>query len=35
MPLTKVREHTPDILLVGIGYDTQTKTHTCKIMHNE
>ncbi len=32
--MAKVREHTPDILLVGISYDTQTKTHTCKIIHN-
>ena len=32
--MAKVREHTPDILLVGISYDTQTKTHACKIIHN-
>ena len=27
----KVAEYTGDILLVGINYDRETKTHTCKI----
>ena len=29
--MEKVRQHTPDILLVGINYDKVTKKHTCKI----
>ena len=29
--IAKVRQHTEDILLVGINYDTRTKQHTCKI----
>ncbi len=27
----KVAEYTGDILLVGINYDRETKTHSCKI----
>lgn len=27
----KVSEYTGDILLVGINYDSKTKTHTCEI----
>ena len=29
--IAKVRQHTEDILLVGINYDTKTKQHSCKI----
>ncbi len=29
--IAKVRQHTEDILLVGINYDTRTKQHSCKI----
>ncbi len=29
--MAKVMEYTSDILLVGINYDTKTKTHSCKI----
>ena len=27
----KIAEYTGDILLVGVNYDKQTKTHSCKI----
>ena len=29
--MAKILQHTEDILLVGINYDTKTKLHTCKI----
>jgi hypothetical protein len=29
--MEKVRQHTSDILLVGINYDRDSKTHTCVI----
>ncbi len=31
----KVAEYTGDILLVGINYDRETKTHTCRILRGE
>ncbi len=31
----KVAEYTGDILLVGINYDRETKTHTCRILWGE
>ncbi len=30
----KVAEYTGDILLIGINYDRETKTHTCKIVRS-
>ncbi len=32
--MSKVREHTTDILLVGINYDRETKEHQCIIERN-
>lgn len=29
----KVKEHADRLLLVGVNYDRQTKTHTCRIIH--
>ncbi len=29
----KVAQHVDDLLLVGVNYDKDTKTHTCKILH--
>ncbi len=29
----KVAQHTDNLLLVGINYDKETKTHSCSIMH--
>lgn len=29
----KIAEYVGDLLLVGISYDRETKTHTCKIEH--
>ena len=29
----KVAQHADDLLLVGVNYDKETKTHTCKILH--
>ena len=29
----KVAQHIDNLLLVGINYDKETKTHTCPILH--
>ena len=29
----KVAQYVDDLLLVGVNYDKETKTHTCKILH--